>query len=114
MDRSAPPKAGKPASSNRRLYVWYGALFFIIAVIIIRLFYLQIIRHEYYQKAALNDQQKQYSIAADRGIIQAHQGSNLVPLVLNEKLYTLSVAPPRVKPPADDAVKIAAITKADA
>jgi cell division protein FtsI (penicillin-binding protein 3) len=100
-------------SSNRRLYVWYGILFFILGVIILRLFYLQIIRHDYYQKAALNDQQKQYTIAAERGIIQAHQGGSVVPLVLNEKLYTLYADPTLVKHPADDALKITAITKGD-
>jgi cell division protein FtsI/penicillin-binding protein 2 len=109
MDRAAPK-----ASSNRRLYIWYGVLFFIFAVIIIRLFYLQIIRHDYYQKAALNDQQKQYSIAADRGNIDAQQNSGSVPLVLNEKLYTLYADPTLVRHPADDARKIASITMGNA
>jgi cell division protein FtsI/penicillin-binding protein 2 len=113
MDRTAPPRAAKPASSNRRLYVWYGAIFFIFGAIILRLFYLQIIRHDYYKAQALNDQQKQYSIAADRGIIEAHQGSGLIPLVLNEKLYTLYADPTLVKHPADDARKMTAITKGD-
>ncbi len=113
MDRSAPPRLPKSASSNRRLNVWYGVLFLIIAIIILRLFYLQIIRHDHYQRAALSDQQKQYSIAADRGIIQAHQGSNLVPLVLNEKLYTLYADPTLVKHPTEDALKLTAITNGD-
>jgi cell division protein FtsI/penicillin-binding protein 2 len=109
MDRAAPK-----ASSNRRLYIWYGVLFFIFAIIITRLFYLQIIRHDYYQKAALNDQQKQYTIAADRGTIDAQQNSGAVPLVLNEKLYTLYADPTLVKHPSSDAQKIAAITKGNA
>lgn len=112
MDRQ-PAKVGLSNSSNRRLYIWYGALLFIIALIIVRLFYLQIIKHEYYQQAALNDQQKQYSIAAERGVIKAHQGTDTVPLVLNEKLYTLYVDPSLVKHPGDDAVKLAAITHGD-
>lgn len=108
-----PPKAGHSASSNRRLYVWYGVLFFIIGIIIVRLFYLQIIRHDYYQKAALNDQQKQYVIAPERGIIQAHQGGEVLPLVLNEKLYTLYADPTLVKNPTIAAAKITGITKGD-
>jgi cell division protein FtsI/penicillin-binding protein 2 len=84
-----------------------------LGVIIFRLFYLQIIRHDYYQTAALNDQQKQYTIAAERGVIQAHQGNSVVPLVLNEKLYTLYADPTLVKHPADDSLKITAITKGD-
>jgi cell division protein FtsI/penicillin-binding protein 2 len=46
-------------SANRRLYVWYGVLVFIGLVIILRLFYLQVIKHDYYRKAALSDQLKQ-------------------------------------------------------
>jgi cell division protein FtsI/penicillin-binding protein 2 len=113
MDRTAPPRAARPASSNRRLYVWYGAIFFIFGVIILRLFYLQVIRHDYYKAQALSDQQKQYVIAADRGTIEAHQGSGLIPLVLNEKLYTLYADPTLVKHPATDAQKMAAVTKGD-
>jgi cell division protein FtsI/penicillin-binding protein 2 len=109
MDRAAPK-----ASSNRRLYIWYGVLFFIFAIIITRLFYLQIIRHDYYQKAALSDQQKQYTIAADRGTIEGQQNSGAVPLVLNEKLYTLYADPTLVKHPSSDAQKIAAIAKGNA
>jgi cell division protein FtsI/penicillin-binding protein 2 len=114
MDRTAPPRAARPASSNRRLYAWYGAIFFILGIVILRLFYLQIIRHDYYQKQALNDQQKQYVISAERGTIEAHQGSGLIPLVLNEKLYTLYADPTLVKDPAGDAQKMTAITKGDA
>lgn len=113
MDRTAPPRAARPASSNRRLYIWYGAIFFIFGVIILRLFYLQIIRHDYYKEQALNDQQKQYAIAADRGIIEAHQGNSLIPLVLNEKLYTLYADPTLVKNPSTAAQKMVAITKGD-
>ncbi|MBX4201551.1 penicillin-binding protein 2 [Candidatus Saccharibacteria bacterium] len=113
MDRSAPPRPHIPTSSNRRLQVWYGVLFLIIAIIITRLFYLQIVRHDHYQQAALNDQQKQYSIASERGTIKAHQGSGLVPLVLNEKLYTLYADPSLVKHPTSDSQKLATITKGD-
>jgi len=113
MDRTAPPRGVRPASSNRRLYIWYGAIFFILGIIILRLFYLQIIRHDYYQAQALSDQQKQYVITAERGTIEAHQGSGLIPLVLNEKLYTLYADPTLVKEPASDAQKISSITKGD-
>ncbi|HET7827622.1 MAG TPA: penicillin-binding protein 2 [Candidatus Saccharimonadales bacterium] len=113
MDRS--PSRGKPAlSSNRRLYLWYGALLFIIAVIILRLFYLQIVRHDYYQTKALNDQLKQYSIAPSRGLIEAHQAGGVVPLVLNQQLYTLYVDPTLVKNPTATADKLAVVTGGNA
>jgi cell division protein FtsI/penicillin-binding protein 2 len=101
-------------STNRRLFIWYAAIIFVIGVIILRLFYLQIIRHDYYQKAALNDQLKQYTIAADRGIIEAHQGNDIVPLVLNQKLYTLYADPSLVKNAPDAAAKITKIIHGNA
>jgi stage V sporulation protein D (sporulation-specific penicillin-binding protein) len=96
-------------SANRRLYVWYGALIVIGVIIIFRLFYLQVIRHEHYRQAALSDQLKEYSIAADRGVIKADSVNGEVPLVLNEKLYTVYADPTLVKKPAANAATLAAI-----
>lgn len=102
-------------SANRRLNVWYGALIIIFILSIGRLFYLQIIRHEHYQQAAYADQLKEYSIPAERGIVEAKDGGGVVPLVLNEKLYTLYGDPTFVKNDASaDADKLAAITGGDA
>jgi len=106
LNRSVAPAA----SANRRLYVWYGILLFIGVVVIFRLFYLQVIRHDHYRKAALSDQLREYSITPDRGIIEAHDASGVVPLVLNEKLYTLYGDPSFIKNPADDAKAIAGVT----
>jgi cell division protein FtsI/penicillin-binding protein 2 len=79
-----------------------------------RLFYLQVIRHDYYHQAALSDQLKQYSIAPERGIIEAQDGSSVVPIVLNQKLYTLYADPTLVKNAAAGAAKLVVITKGDA
>jgi len=102
------------SSANRRLYWWYGALLLICMIFIARLFYLQVIRHDYYHQAALSDQLKQYTIAPERGIIETQDGNNLVPIVLNQKLYTLYADPSLVKNIAAGAAKLAAITKGDA
>jgi cell division protein FtsI/penicillin-binding protein 2 len=112
---SMRPSGGRYSiNTNRRLLIWYAVLIFIIGVIILRLFYLQVIRHDYYQKAALNDQLKQYTISAERGTINAHQGSIIVPLVLNQKLYTLYADPSLVKDKQSTAEKLAAVTKGSA
>jgi len=95
----------------QRIQWWYVLLAVVAAVCLVRLFYLQVIRHDYYQKAALRGQLKQYEIPAERGIIVAHAGDNTVPIVLNETLYTLFADPVYVKDPADSARKLAAITK---
>src|SRR5688500_2168206 len=70
------------------------------AVFVVRLFYLQVIRHDYYQKAALTSQLKEYQIPAERGVIEAHNGAVTVPIVLNEKLYTAYAAPVYVSDPS--------------
>jgi cell division protein FtsI/penicillin-binding protein 2 len=108
--KPAPGRGSNRVSTNRRLTVWYAAVLLIIAIIVIRLFYIQIIRHDYYQRAALSDQLKQYTISADRGLIEAYQGGNVVPLVLNQKLYTLYADPTLVKDQAKTAAKLTAIT----
>jgi stage V sporulation protein D (sporulation-specific penicillin-binding protein) len=81
----------------QRIRWWYGILLFVGAVIVVRLFYLQVIRHDYYQKSAFKSQLKQYEIPAERGSISARNGDQTVPLVLNETLYTLFADPKYIK-----------------
>jgi cell division protein FtsI/penicillin-binding protein 2 len=107
---SESPKRSRIPSANRRLYVWYGALLFVGLIVIVRLFYLQVIRHDYYRRAALSDQLKQYSIPAERGVIKAHDSTGIVPIVLNQKLYTLYGDPAIVKKADESAAKVATVT----
>lgn len=81
----------------QRIRIWYALLLVVCAVFIVRLFYLQVIRHDYYQKTALSSQLKEYQIPPERGVIEAHNGDSTVPIVLNEKLYTLYADPVYVK-----------------
>lgn len=83
-----------------RIQLWYIALIVVLTIFGIRLFYLQIIRHDYYKKTALSGQLKQYEITADRGVIEAHDGNDVVPIVLNETKYTLFADPKYIKNPA--------------
>ncbi|MBI2592270.1 penicillin-binding protein 2 [Candidatus Saccharibacteria bacterium] len=114
--RQAPSSNRRPVpnGSGRRLALWYGVLLFILAIFLARLFYLQIVRHDYYRQAALSDQLKEYDIPASRGLIKAHQGSSIVPLVLNEKLYTLYADPLFIKDAAGSAAKVVGITHGNA
>lgn len=100
-------------SANHRLRLWYGVLVLIVAVFIVRLFYLQIIKHDHYKSQALQRQLKQYSIEAERGSIRAYNGSHTIPLVLNEKLYTLYADPALVKDAASAADKLSSVTGGD-
>jgi cell division protein FtsI (penicillin-binding protein 3) len=93
----------------QRIRIWYALLLLLCAVSIVRLFYLQVIRHDYYQKAALKGQLKQYEVPAERGIIEAHSGNTTVPIVLNESKYTLFADPKFVKDPKSAADAVARI-----
>ncbi len=101
-------------TDNRRLNIWYVLLIFILGAFVARLFYLQIVKHDHYRQAALSGQLKEYEIPADRGQIQAYENGNLVPLVLNQKLYTLFADPAFVKDTSAGSAKLAVITKGSA
>lgn len=96
-------------SPLQRIRLWQMVLILISAVFIIRAFYLQVLRHDYYQNLAITKQLKEYQIPAERGLIYAKSGDKLVPLVLNEYKYTLFADPVYVKDAGDAATKIAAI-----
>ncbi|MBC7707965.1 penicillin-binding protein 2 [Polaromonas sp.] len=102
------------ALGAQRVRIWYGFLLLIVMIFGVRLFYVQIIRHNHYKNAALSDQLKQYEIPANRGTISARDGNQLIPVVLNQKLYTLYGDPVYIKNPDTVANKVSAITGANA
>ncbi|KKW03426.1 MAG: Peptidoglycan glycosyltransferase [Candidatus Saccharibacteria bacterium GW2011_GWC2_48_9] len=78
-----------------------------MVLIVFRLFYLQIIQHEYYVALATDEQVKRLEIPANRGMIYAMDGDNPVPLVMNQQVYTLFADPTVVDEPkkVDEAVR---------
>lgn len=100
--------------SNLRFNIFYSLLILVLAIFVLRLFYIQVLQHQNYKEAALSTQLKEYEIPAERGVIQAHDGSGVVPIVLNEEVYTLFADPNYVTDIKGTAEKLAAITKADA
>lgn len=107
-----PPATSR--SNNRppalgRLRGWYAGMVAVACILVLRAFYLQVIRYNHYKQAALTSQRKEYEIPASRGIIEAHDGDKVVPLVLNQKLYTLFADPKYIKNPSQEAAKVAAI-----
>ncbi len=98
----------------KRIRVWYALLVLVLAVFTVRLFYVQIIRYDHYRAAALSDQLKQYEIPATRGTISAHDGDSVLPIVLNQQLYTLYADPLFVKNRQAAADKLAPIVGGDA
>ena len=111
---SPAPAAAVRRGANRRLAGWFGLLVIILAIFVGRLFYLQIIRHDYYHQQALAGQRKQYSLPASRGMISATSGDQIVPLALNQTLYTLFADPQFINDAPGEATKLAAITGGNA
>lgn len=65
----------------------------IAAIFVVRLFYLQVIKHDYYVNLAKTEQQSRFTIPASRGEIYAMSGDEAVPMVMNETVYTVFADP---------------------
>lgn len=105
-------EASNSTQPIRRVRVWYGVILCILAIFLVRLFYLQIIRYDHYKNSARSDQLKQYQIPASRGaILVKSDGSNVtIPIVLNQKLYVVYADPLFIKDPTKVASDVAHVT----
>lgn len=81
----------------------------VFSVFLVRLFYVQVIRHDDFTQSALTKQLKEYQIPAQRGIIAAQSGDDEVPIVLNEVKYTVFADPVYIENVDDAAAKIAEV-----
>lgn len=70
-----------------------GLVLAIMAVFVVRLFYLQVIQHDYYKNLADNGQLKRLTIPSKRGLIYGLDNNKPVQLVLNETVYTVFADP---------------------
>ncbi len=103
------PNTNNLVLTVRRVRIWYGLLIIVVVIYCLRLFYMQVIHYDYYKTAALSDQLKQYQIPAIRGVIEAQEGNSVLPIVLNQQLYTLYADPTLVKKPDQAAAAIAGV-----
>ncbi len=67
-----------------------------MAIFVARLFFLQIIKHDDYVAQANAEQIKPLTIPAKRGLIYAMDGTQTVPLVINQPVFTLFADPSTV------------------
>jgi cell division protein FtsI/penicillin-binding protein 2 len=72
---------------------------FLGILIVARLFYLQVIKHDYYVTMANQEHQKKFVVPAVRGSLYFRDGSEVVPAVLNSTVYTLYADPNEVNDP---------------
>jgi cell division protein FtsI/penicillin-binding protein 2 len=71
----------------------------IMAVFVVRLFYLQVVQHGMYLERAYEEQVKPLVIPAHRGLIYAMDGDEPVRLVMNETIYMMIADPQTVTKP---------------
>lgn len=71
----------------------------IMAIFVVRLFYIQVIEHDKYLTLADQEQLKRLVVPAKRGEIYAMDGNKPVKIVLNEAVYTVFVDPKIVNEP---------------
>lgn len=96
-------------SSVPRIRLFYIALIVVAVIFGLRLFYLQVLRHDFYQQQAQASQLKQYEIPAERGAIYAYDGGEIVPVVLNEILYRVTADPDIIEDPSQVASELSAV-----
>jgi cell division protein FtsI/penicillin-binding protein 2 len=86
----------------------------LFSIISIRIFQVQILKQDYYNKLALEKQGRSWILKADRGQIYIKDGSNsATPIVLNSTVYTLTADPTEIKDPNTSAEKISPIIGID-
>ena len=79
--------------ANRRIRMLVIMCIALMAVFVIRLFYLQIIKHDYYVAQAKNEQEKRLVIPAQRGEIYLLDDGRPVKTVMNQTVFTMFVDP---------------------
>lgn len=93
-------------AKHSRVRILSGILTVTVALIVVRLFQLQVIDHQKYRQLAYQEQVKKLTIPAHRGLIYALDHQTPAPLVMNETVYTMFVDPQVVK---DDKAVLAAL-----
>lgn len=87
----------QPFDLQRRTKILALGLFGVILIIIGQLFIIQVIQHDSYKQQAYNEQVAKFILPAKRGQIYAKEGDSVVPLVLNQPVYTAFADPQEVE-----------------
>ncbi len=78
--------------SRSRILMWL--MIAVGCIFVARLFYLQVVRYDYYNNEALKEHTSKFTLPAQRGLIYAKDGGDAIaPLVLNEASYTVYADP---------------------
>lgn len=77
---------------SRNRFLKFGLLA-VVAVIVARLFFIQIVQHDYWAEKAAAQQMMQYTLRAERGEIYMMDGDEPVAVAMNATVYTVIVDP---------------------
>lgn len=115
---SAPRSRFSPSKqveqlSSKQSHERIGALQLLVlltgAILVARLFYLQVIRHSHYNELAVAEHQRKFIIPAQRGSLYFRDGDKIVAAVLNSNTYTLYADPKEVTKPDEVADVITSV-----
>ncbi len=91
-----------------------GVLLALVGLLAIgRLFWLQVVRHDYYGVLASEEQLRKFEVLPGRGAIYANDRGQKHPVAINRDRKRLYVDPRFVQDPTETAAALAAITEAD-
>ncbi len=96
-------------TSTKRIQIFYYVIVALCVIFVLRLFYLQVLRRDFYAEQARASQLKQYEIPAERGSLYAYDGEEIVPLVLNETRYRIVADPEIIKDSQKTADQLASV-----
>ena len=78
-------------------------------VLVAKLFYVQIIRHDHYQQYATKEHSRLFNPSSPRGLIYLSDTTNPSPVVLNIIKYTVIADPAAIKNPNDASSKLSTL-----
>jgi len=97
----------KRSLSFRRSQLLFILVIIVWAAFIGRLFYVQIIKHDYYSSLAIDSQERKFEIDAKRGTISILDREEARPIVLNENLPTIFADPRFIDDEKGTAIQLA-------
>ncbi len=81
--------------TRSEVLIW--GLLLVLGIFVLRLFYLQVIQHNYFVSEADRIQIQPLTIQPERGELYVYDNDELVPFVLNERVYTVFADPSEIK-----------------
>src|SRR3989344_4076748 len=91
----------QPALGTGRITSLTVFIFVFAAVIVLRLFSLQVLQHPYYEALASDSQEVYRNLLPSRGSIYVREDGDLHPLVTNRDYYLVYAEPSKIESPSN-------------